>query len=87
MGPGPRAPGQPPPARRGGTMAGPAPMAQLAEAADLKSDQCRFESGWGHPKPMGRDSVAARAPDRHAPPGVESPGSAGARSPDVTDLA
>jgi hypothetical protein len=27
---------------------GPAPIAQLAEAADLKSAQCRFESDWGH---------------------------------------
>jgi hypothetical protein len=26
-----------------------APIAQLAEAADLKSVQCRFESDWGHP--------------------------------------
>jgi hypothetical protein len=25
-----------------------APIAQLAEAADLKSVQCRFESDWGH---------------------------------------
>ena len=25
-----------------------APIAQLAEAADLKSAQCRFESDWGH---------------------------------------
>lgn len=27
---------------------GHAPIAQLAEAADLKSAQCRFESDWGH---------------------------------------
>ena len=27
---------------------GVAPIAQLAEAADLKSAQCRFESDWGH---------------------------------------
>ena len=27
-----------------------APIAQLAEAADLKSAQCRFESDWGHGK-------------------------------------
>ncbi len=26
-----------------------APIAQLAEAADLKSAKCRFESDWGHP--------------------------------------
>lgn len=25
-----------------------APIAQLAEAADLKSVKCRFESDWGH---------------------------------------
>ncbi len=25
-----------------------APIAQLAEAADLKSAKCRFESDWGH---------------------------------------
>jgi hypothetical protein len=25
-----------------------APIAQLGEAADLKSVQCRFESDWGH---------------------------------------
>lgn len=25
-----------------------APIAQLAEAADLKSAECRFESDWGH---------------------------------------
>ena len=30
-----------------------APIAQLAEAADLKSVQCRFESDWGHPKSAG----------------------------------
>jgi hypothetical protein len=29
---------------------GVAPIAQLAEAADLKSAQCRFESDWGHRK-------------------------------------
>lgn len=28
--------------------AGTAPIAQLAEAADLKSAKCRFESDWGH---------------------------------------
>jgi cation diffusion facilitator CzcD-associated flavoprotein CzcO len=27
-----------------------APIAQLAEAADLKSAKCRFESDWGHGK-------------------------------------
>ena len=27
---------------------GGAPIAQLAEAVDLKSIQCRFESDWGH---------------------------------------
>jgi hypothetical protein len=31
-----------------------APIAQLAEAADLKSAQCRFESDWGHRDPAGR---------------------------------
>ena len=30
------------------TFAAGAPIAQLAEAADLKSVQCRFESDWGH---------------------------------------
>jgi hypothetical protein len=30
-----------------------APIAQLAEAADLKSAQCRFESDWGHQSPYG----------------------------------
>ncbi len=32
----------------GRRFAGGAPIAQLAEAADLKSAQCRFESDWGH---------------------------------------
>ena len=31
-----------------GVFFAPAPIAQLAEAADLKSAQCRFESDWGH---------------------------------------
>lgn len=30
-----------------------APIAQLAEATDLKSVQCRFESDWGHQSPYG----------------------------------
>ena len=30
------------------TFAAGAPIAQLAEAADLKSVQCRFESDWGY---------------------------------------
>ena len=29
-----------------------APIAQLAEAADLKSAQCGFESHWGHILPL-----------------------------------
>lgn len=31
-----------------------APIAQLAEAADLKSAKCRFESDWGHWERQGR---------------------------------
>ena len=38
-----------------------APIAQLAEAADLKSAQCRFESDWGH------EIRPARWPARSAP--------------------
>ena len=34
--------------RRGSTIFPGAPIAQLAEAADLKSAQCRFEPDWGH---------------------------------------
>ena len=34
-----------------------APIAQLAEAADLKSAQCRFESDWGHQE---KGSIAFR---------------------------
>ena len=34
--------------RRGSTIFLGAPIAQLAEAADLKSAQCRFEPDWGH---------------------------------------
>ena len=45
-----------------------APIAQLAEAADLKSAQCRFESDWGHFRgsPVGRRARAiARRPTQH----------------------
>ena len=43
-----------------------APIAQLAEAADLKSVQCRFESDWGHADnhslvPIGRIRAALSA--------------------------
>ena len=39
-----------------------APIAQLAEAADLKSAQCRFESDWGHRISAGRRTMSlARA--------------------------
>src|SRR5690242_6988513 len=31
-----------------------APIAQLEEAADLKSAQCRFESDWGHREYAGK---------------------------------
>lgn len=31
-----------------GVFCAPAPIAQLAEAADLKSACCRFESDWGY---------------------------------------
>lgn len=31
-----------------GVLCAPAPIAQLAEAADLKSACCRFESDWGY---------------------------------------
>jgi hypothetical protein len=34
-----------------------APIAQLAEAADLKSAQCRFESDWGHQKYAGKGLI------------------------------
>jgi hypothetical protein len=36
-----------------------APIAQLAEAADLKSVQCRFESDWGHGIRAGRRTIGA----------------------------
>ena len=42
-----------------------APIAQLAEAADLKSAQCRFESDWGHGKVESKRSkltLASRLP-------------------------
>jgi hypothetical protein len=34
-----------------------APIAQLAEAADLKSAQCRFESDWGHREAAGKEVI------------------------------
>ena len=34
-----------------------APIAQLAEAADLKSAKCRFESDWGHRRVDDRPTV------------------------------
>jgi hypothetical protein len=39
-----------------------APIAQLAEAADLKSAKCRFESDWGHGICSGKglDALATR---------------------------
>src|SRR3981189_2955372 len=37
-----------------------APIAQLAEAADLKSAQSGFESQWGHWKNAGRDVFVSR---------------------------
>ena len=48
-----------------------APIAQLAEAADLKSAKCRFESDWGHRVSstgfgVGRYGAAARAGVRRA---------------------
>ena len=45
-----------------------APIAQLAEAADLKSAQCRFESDWGH----GPTSVDAVRPTARAIQGWSS---------------
>lgn len=40
----------------------PAPIAQLAEAADLKSVQCRFESDWGHARTWTPPTEVLRAP-------------------------
>lgn len=37
-----------------------APIAQLAEAADLKSAQCPFESDWGHHDRAGKNALAQR---------------------------
>ena len=37
-----------------------APIAQLAEAADLKSAKCRFESDWGHSQRWARQAVGTR---------------------------
>ena len=41
-----------------------APMAQLAEATDLKSVCCRFESDWGYHGALTRNIVRANAPIR-----------------------
>jgi hypothetical protein len=51
------------PAVDSGAAYGDAPIAQLAEAADLKSVQCRFESDWGHSVIAGkRGACASRHP-------------------------
>ena len=50
-------------------------VAQLAEAADLKSAKCRFESDWGHHITTRRDPAdvgwadGSFTADRDAPPG------------------
>ena len=47
---------------------GDAPIAQLAEAADLKSAQCRFESVWGH-RLRGEGEQSADCEAQEAPSG------------------
>ena len=49
-----------------------APIAQLAEAADLKSAQCRFEPDWGHGHSPCRRRTAFSALMRHM--GTPTPG-------------
>ena len=39
-----------------------APIAQSAEAADLKSAQCEFESHWGHRKSPVKSVIEAERP-------------------------
>ena len=50
---------------------GDAPIAQLAEAADLKSAQCRFESVWGH-RLRGEREQSADCEAQEAPSGWET---------------